>query len=319
MSGYTQEELANSLLRVKQRKQALAGGDPNSPVATRDYREGARNFNDFAPQEMDTKTLDSPFAAQVNELIGKTSTQATAASGVQAQNKFYYDQLLQEQQRLATANKNRVKPSKDKIQQPKQLNAGKNPSILPDGTVNPNLVGNTVYGPGYGPQTGANPTTVPGSSYYTQSPSWLDPNAGLTTFQAGGHSWTLNASVAGRFKGFINALTATGYKIKTAGSYADRDQANGSGQKSLHAYGLAIDINAFGAGNSYNPGNAGVHQTNLPKGISALAAKYGLVWGGDWRNSKDYMHFSVPYGGRLRESKDFKPGKNLNQGPKLNG
>lgn len=306
MSGYSQEALAQSLLRVRDRKKALAGDNPNSPVASRDYRDGAVNFNDVARKEMDTILQANPFAEQTSQAIGRVSNQATAASGVEAQNRFDFEQLQRAQRELEQAKKNRVKPTKDKIRPPKPLN-------VPDVEL-PTTTSNST---GTGAITGGNPSTTPGSSYYTQSPKWLDINAGLTTFTAGGHRWTLNASVAPRFKAFINALVATGYVIKSAGSYADRNQANGSGNRSLHSYGLAIDINAF-VGNSYNPGNAGVHKNDLPKGISALAAKYGLVWGGDWRNSKDYMHFSVPYLGLLKaDAKDFKPGRNLNQGPRL--
>lgn len=289
----TPEEMTESLKRIRDRRRVLAGNNANSPVAVRDYREGAQQFNEFAPQVMDTRLVENPFSDQIAQTAGRTSTQATAASGVEAQNRFNWQQFQMEQQRLKEAERNRVKPTKDKIRPPKPLNVPpKDPSQYE--TIHYTTPGSP------GSVTGG-PATGTGSSYYTQSPEWLDINAGLTTFKAGGRSWTLNASVAPRFKAFINALVGTGYVIKSAGSYANRNQANGSGNRSLHSYGLAIDINAFQHGNSYNPGNAGVHQTNLPKGISALAAKYGLVWGGDWRNSKDYMHFSVPYNGLLRQ------------------
>ncbi len=299
MSGYTQEELAKSLARVQQRRQVLAGSDPNSPVASRDYREGAQNFQELAPKEIDTRLIDNPFAQQTSEAIGRVSTQDTARSGVMAQNRFYHNQMLLEQQRLDQAKKNRVKPSKQTINPAQPLNVPTPTSPTRPGKPGLPLSNNQITADDYYGTGGTNPSTAAGSSYYTQTPGFLNPNAGLTTFKAGGHSWTLNASVAPRFQNFINALTATGYKIKTAGSYADRNQANGSGQPSLHSYGLAIDINAYAAGNSYNPGNAGRHYENLPPGISSLAAKYGLVWGGDWKNSKDYMHFSVPYKGLM--------------------
>lgn len=294
MSQYSQERLAEQLRRIQDRKKVLAGDNPNSPVAVRDYREGADNFNTFAPQQMDTRLIENPFSDQIAQTVGRTSTQATAASGVQAQNRLNWQRWQEEQRRLREAQKNRVKPTKDKIKPPKPLDV---PQPIGDPSQYETIHYTTPGSPG---SVTGGPATGTGTSYYTQSPEWLDINAGLTTFKAAGHSWTLNASVAPRFKAFINALAATGYKIKSAGSYADRNQANGSGNRSLHSYGLAIDINAFQHGNSYNPGNTGVHQTNLPKGISALAAKYGLVWGGDWKNSKDYMHFSVPYNGLLK-------------------
>jgi hypothetical protein len=310
MSTYSPEQLAEQLKRVQERKKVLAGNNPNSPVASRDYRDGAAQFNEFAPQVMDTRIIENPFSEQIAQTVGRTSTQATAASGVQAQNRFDWQQWQAEQRRLKQAQRNQVKPTKDKIKPPKALN-------VPQVQGTPDGMGGMIHTttPGSPGSTTGGPATGSGSSYYTQSPEWLDINAPLTTFKAGGHSWTLNSSVAGRFKGFINALTATGYVIKSAGSYANRNQANGSGNRSLHSYGLAIDINAFQHGNSYNPGNAGVHQTNLPKGVSALAAKYGLVWGGDWKNSKDYMHFSVPYAGLLKQQGVKPPKNNPNQAP----
>lgn len=117
----------------------------------------------------------------------------------------------------------------------------------------------------------------------------------LTTVSAGGHSFTVNRYVAPRFVGFVNALVAQGYKPLSIGGYANRNQANGSGLKSLHAYGLAIDIDP--ARNPYIRNPVGGRHA-LPRNVGALAAKYGLSWGGNWRNTKDYMHFSVPYGGR---------------------
>lgn len=303
MSQYSPEQLAEQLRRIQARKKVLAGDDPNSPVATRDYREGAANFNSFAPQQMDTRLIENPFSDQIAQTAGRTSNQATAASGVQAQNRLNWQAFQQEQRRLKEAERNRVKPTKDKIKPPKPLNVP-----VTDPSQYETIHYTTPGSPGH--QGTGGPATGTGSSYYTQTPEWLDPNAGLTTFKAGGHSWTVNASVAHRFKGFINALTATGYKIKSAGSYANRNQANGSGNRSLHSYGLAIDINAFQHGNSYNPGNAGQHYTNMPKGVSALAAKYGLVWGGDWKNSKDYMHFSIPYKGLLKQQASGQPLKN---------
>lgn len=295
MTGYTQEDLAKALARTQQRRQALAGNNPNSPVASRDFRDGAQVYQVYAPKKMDTIKVDNPFSEQISQQIGRVSTQATAASGVEAQNKYNWEQLQAEKARLEEARKNRVKKTKDTIKAPQPLSVPGVPTV-----------NNQITGEQYAQQQGNSlnqgnytPVTSGGSSYYTQTPGFLNPNAGLTTFKAGGFSWTVNASVAGRFKGFIQDLVATGYKIKTAGSYAVRNQANGSGNPSLHSYGLAIDINAYGAGNSYNPGNGGKHYTNLPKGVSALAAKYGLVWGGDWKNSKDYMHFSIPYKGLL--------------------
>lgn len=122
----------------------------------------------------------------------------------------------------------------------------------------------------------------------------FNPNAPLRNYNWHGYSLRLNSSVAGRFIGFLNALSARGYKIKSIGTYSNRNIA-GTNIQSLHALGLAMDINP-----SDNPVTWNGHVvTNLPPGVGALAARYGLKWGGAWRGPKmDPMHFSVPYGGR---------------------
>jgi hypothetical protein len=58
---------------------------------------------------------------------------------------------------------------------------------------------------------------------------------------------------------------------------------------SNHSSGTAIDLNA-----SKHPlGKAGTFPAEKVPMIQALAKKYGLVWGGDYRNRKDEMHFEI--------------------------
>lgn len=115
----------------------------------------------------------------------------------------------------------------------------------------------------------------------------LKPGANLTTISTRAGRVTVNKQYAQQFAGFIQALGGI-YNISSLGGYANRNIA-GSSSKSLHAYGLAIDINP-GA----NPVTHGKVKTNLPPNIAELAARYGLTWGGAWRGSKkDPMHFSV--------------------------
>jgi hypothetical protein len=123
----------------------------------------------------------------------------------------------------------------------------------------------------------------------------FNPQAPIVTQNWRGYSLTMNSSVIGRFKRFLSALAATGYKIKSVGTYANRNIA-GTNTQSLHALGLAMDINPSENPVTYNGHNI----TNLPRGVGALAARYGIKWGGSWVGSKrDPMHLSVPYGGRM--------------------
>ena len=58
---------------------------------------------------------------------------------------------------------------------------------------------------------------------------------------------------------------------------------------SNHSSGTAIDLNA-----SKHPlGKVGTFPIEKVPMIRALAKKYGLIWGGDYRNRKDEMHFEI--------------------------
>jgi hypothetical protein len=108
----------------------------------------------------------------------------------------------------------------------------------------------------------------------------------LTTIRtASGKTVTVHSAAAESFKGFIDELEASGYKIDSLGGYNYRTKRNGT-SLSQHAYGNAIDINP-----QKNPMTYGPLVTDMPKNISDMAAKHGLSWGGDWKNSKDAMHF----------------------------
>ena len=140
-------------------------------------------------------------------------------------------------------------------------------------------------------------TFTPGSGGPGRKPNYplnagVGANLGRYTWR--GFGLTLNRNAAPAFISFLSALYKRGYRPKVIGSYANRNIA-GTSQKSLHAYGLAIDIDPARNPVTWN----GKNITALPPGVGALAAKYGLAWGGAWRGSKrDTMHFSVPYGGR---------------------
>lgn len=70
--------------------------------------------------------------------------------------------------------------------------------------------------------------------------------------------------------------------------YAFRD-IRGATTLSNHASGTAIDLNAtqhpLGAENTFTDEQA--------RNIRRLCRKYGLRWGGDYRNRKDEMHFEI--------------------------
>jgi hypothetical protein len=71
--------------------------------------------------------------------------------------------------------------------------------------------------------------------------------------------------------------------------YAFRDIRGMTGKLSNHSSGTAIDLNAP----KHALGKVGTFPAEKVPMIRALAKKYGLTWGGDYRNRKDEMHFEV--------------------------
>jgi hypothetical protein len=111
------------------------------------------------------------------------------------------------------------------------------------------------------------------------------PGGELTTIKEGNQKWTVAKGAASAFQGLLDELNRRHYPLKSSGGFVNRDIRGRPGVKSEHAFGRAIDINA-----EQNPMGPTL-VTNLPKDISAIAAKYGLVWGGNFRGRKDAMHF----------------------------
>ncbi|WP_395006882.1 M15 family metallopeptidase [Cypionkella sp.] len=97
-----------------------------------------------------------------------------------------------------------------------------------------------------------------------------------------GQTWQVYKDAAPAFTGFLQELEATGYLPKSSGGYNYRPIRGGT-KLSQHAFGNAIDIGA--AANAM-----GSHATDMPSGVSDIAAKYGLEWGGNWKRP-DPMHF----------------------------
>jgi hypothetical protein len=110
--------------------------------------------------------------------------------------------------------------------------------------------------------------------------------AGTVTVKSpSGAAWQVAPRAAPQFRGFLRDLEATGYRARSSGGWNYRN-VRGSSRLSQHAYGTAIDINA--AAN-----RLGSARTNMPKETSALARKWGLSWGLEWRGRKDPMHFEI--------------------------
>lgn len=215
------------------------------------------DFKNFLPKTLGFQPRDTDQYYRILNSINEVGRGALELERTKAQNRYAYQEMLRAKKQAQLA----------KIRQQQLAKAQSN-----------------VYVSGGG--GGGNAPVPKGGP--------LDINAGLGHYKFRNFNLTLNRSVANRFIGFLGALWAQGYRPKSIGSFSDRNIA-GTNVKSLHAYGLAIDIDPSKNPVTWN----GQIITALPPGVGALAARYGLVWGGNWHGSKrDTMHFSVPYGGR---------------------
>jgi hypothetical protein len=127
---------------------------------------------------------------------------------------------------------------------------------------------------------------------YAATGAFGRPGTNQTTIQLkNGKSVTVNATVADRYKGFLNELIDRGYNVESVGGYAYRGKRGGGGL-SMHAYGAAVDI---------NPGrNAmGGRTTDMPGDVEQMAWQHDLSWGGRFG---DPMHFE-PMGPRAIAAK----------------
>ena len=71
--------------------------------------------------------------------------------------------------------------------------------------------------------------------------------------------------------------------------YAFRMVRGSTDRLSCHSSGTAIDLNAT----KHPLGKAGTFPLEKIPMIQALAKKYGIKWGGDYRGRKDEMHFEI--------------------------
>lgn len=71
--------------------------------------------------------------------------------------------------------------------------------------------------------------------------------------------------------------------------YCYRNVRGDMNNLSNHSSGTAMDLNAT----KHPLGKVGTFPNEKVPMIRALAKKYGLIWGGDYRGRKDEMHFEV--------------------------
>lgn len=117
----------------------------------------------------------------------------------------------------------------------------------------------------------------------------------FTTLDFLGHKIFVNKLVYDNFKNVRDELIKTGwdkkYKIYRAETFNFREVSNYENCGVIshgHPYCFAIDINP-----EKNPLSNKLI-TDIPKEVVAIFKKHGFVWGGDWKQIKDPMHFEIP-------------------------
>jgi hypothetical protein len=238
---------------------------------------------DYAPLALDVnRSSVNPVLNNMVARVGVNSQKASDFESMMNQNEANFQQYIQAQKQYEQAQQSLRRAQKMQALQA-QYNGGGGRGGL---SARDQKYINSLP---IGDKGGQNYGKVGATKGRFQDPTPLNLRAGLRTVGSPYGRITVNASTADNFVGFLRALHRTGYRVTSLGSYANRNIA-GTNTRSLHSYGLAIDINP-----SANPVAYGKVITNLPKGIGRLAAKYGLAWGGNWNGSKkDPMHFSVP-------------------------
>jgi len=241
--------------------------------------------NEAAPLALDVNVRGSnPILGNMVARVGVGSDKASQYQSLMLQNKANFQEYIQAQKAME-----RAQQSLKRAEKMQQLQARYN-----GGGRSRGREGATSQSPAWLVKQINQGKAPRGNFVVSSSGRWKDPtpvnlSAGLKTVGTPYGRITTNATAADNFVQFLRALNRTGYKVTSIGSYANRNIA-GTNTRSLHSYGLAVDLNP-----AQNPVTYGKVITNLPKGIGRLAAKYGLAWGGAWNGSKkDPMHFSIP-------------------------
>lgn len=96
-----------------------------------------------------------------------------------------------------------------------------------------------------------------------------------------------NKDIVGPLTQAFKSLIDTGYvkELKTWDGCFNIRKKRGLTSMSLHSWGIAIDVNAFENGLNKIP--------KLSSGFVKCFKDAGFLWGGDWKNRCDGMHFEL--------------------------
>jgi hypothetical protein len=148
--------------------------------------------------------------------------------------------------------------------------------------------GNGATSPPGGAGTG-NETAIADSYGGHTSPGQIPK----TNISIGGKSVNIATATVPAWAAMDRIIRKHGYQVREAGGFCWRTKRGSSG-RSVHSYGLAVDINP-----GQNPMSK-AFKTDMPAAmtneICALKTGNGVTvfsWGGNWNSTKDTMHYQI--------------------------
>ena len=153
-------------------------------------------------------------------------------------------------------------------------------------------LGGRIYGP-YAEFFGRDLSQVSQSMTY-----WSEPS---------GWTFLVHTRALSAFQDAYTNIVASGagYNVTSGAAFVWRNVA-GTHRMSRHAAGIALDINP-----AQNPYTESTLITNMPASYVQAWRDAGFCWGGDWRFSKDPMHYSwrgpAAYGGVFPRMAPYAP------------
>lgn len=118
----------------------------------------------------------------------------------------------------------------------------------------------------------------------------------LVSVTYNGKTYKAHKRIATNLQAAFNEIAATniGYSITSIGIQKWRANVNNTSALSFHSWGVALDINPATNQNCLSQTAKGEScKRDIPQQIVDIFGKHNFGWGGNWKKSTDYMHFSA--------------------------
>lgn len=107
--------------------------------------------------------------------------------------------------------------------------------------------------------------------------------------------FTVNKAVAEDVKAIFAEIAQTDqrFKLDYCAAYNYRGMAGNGGTISAHSFGGAFDLNWDDNPFTTGPNKTSEYSFNSNSEVVQIFKAHGWYWGGEWSNTKDYMHFTL--------------------------